>query len=253
MARQRRTRSSPRATLALILAALALVLAVAALVLTALTLRELRQTRAPEPTPTVSQEELDSFWQEQVEAGVVEPESPAPEKPWYGLCAKYSIRSPEDFRATVESDPLLRERFATFDWEKARLVSIPSETLVHVSYRKDGQIAWTRRKLRLRRGEKVITDGAVTVRTYCCNEIVDAPMRPTRVDEPSPAVLQPPQELSAAPIRPARRAAWRTVGGAANVQIPEPTTWLLTATGLAALAGGRRALRRSRRHHDNKA
>ena len=246
MAGPRRSRSSPRATLALILAVVALVLALAAIVLTALTLRELRRARPPEPTPTVSQEELDSFWQEQVEAGALEPGRPAPERPWYGLCAKYSIRSPEDFRATVESDPLLRERFAAFDWENARLVSIPSETLVHVSYRKDGQIAWTRRKLKLRAGEKVITDGAVTVRTYCCNEIVDAPMRPTRVDEPSPRALQPPQELSAAPIRPARRAAWRSPGDAANVQIPEPGTWLLTATGLAALAGGHRVLRRRR-------
>ncbi len=242
----RRTRSSPRATLALILAALALVLALVALVLTALTLREVRRARPPEPTPTVSQEDLDAFWREQVAAGTLEPEVPAPEAPWYGLCARYSIRSPEDFRATVASDPLLRERFAAFDWDRARLVSIPSETLVHVSYRKDGQIAWTRRKLRLRRGERVITDGAVTVRTYCCNEIVDAPMRPTRVDEPSPAALQPPEERSAGPIRPLGRAAWRTPGGATNVQIPEPGTWVLTATGLAALAGGHRARRRSR-------
>ena len=47
-----------------------------------------------------------------------------------------------------------------------------------MSYRKDGQIFWTKHKLTLRAGELVLADGRYLVRARCANQISFAPQEP---------------------------------------------------------------------------
>ncbi len=40
---------------------------------------------------------------------------------WYGLCAKNSIHSVDDFHRTVSNDPVLKTHYADFRWENAKM------------------------------------------------------------------------------------------------------------------------------------
>lgn len=113
---------------------------------------------------------------------------------WYGLCKKNSVRSVEDFRKMVESDPVLSKHFSGFDWKNAKLGKLEEATWTYVNYRKGDMIAQTRKPVKLPKGDQYITDGTRYVRTYCCNDYVIAP-------PPIAATDPPPNEIVAGPAR----------------------------------------------------
>ena len=94
---------------------------------------------------------------------------------YYGLCSKNSIRTVEDFRRTVQQDPLLAAHFAGFRWENAKLGQLDKAVWTFVSYRNGNAIRRTTKPVRLPEGDGYITDGVRTVRTLCCNDYVLAP------------------------------------------------------------------------------
>jgi hypothetical protein len=94
---------------------------------------------------------------------------------YYGLCAKNSTHSVEDFRKTVLSDPVLSAHFSEFDWSAAKLGKQEEEIWTFVSYRKGPVIKRTTKPVRLPKGDQYITDGVRIVRTYCCNDYIAAP------------------------------------------------------------------------------
>jgi PEP-CTERM motif len=55
---------------------------------------------------------------------------------------------------------------------------------VYVSYRIGNRIYWTRRRLTLRKGEKLITDGRMTARTRCANRVEETPQQAAAPEEP---------------------------------------------------------------------
>jgi hypothetical protein len=55
---------------------------------------------------------------------------------------------------------------------------------LHVSYRKGNTILWSKKKVLLRKGEKILTDGTTQIRSRCGNCISDEPLAPTAADEP---------------------------------------------------------------------
>lgn len=121
---------------------------------------------------------------------------------YYGLCAKNSTHSVEDFRKTVQSDPVLAAHFSEFDWSIAKLGKQEEAIWTYVSYRKGPIIKRTTKPVRLPKGDQYITDGVRIVRTYCCNDYIAAPaprvlgmVTPTatpeeRVDAPSRRVAK---------------------------------------------------------------
>ena len=94
---------------------------------------------------------------------------------WYGLCAKNSIHSVDDFRRTVSNDPVLKTHYTDFRWENAKMERLDQAILAYVYYRKDDKIFLTKKPIRLPAGDEYITDGYTRVRTYCCNNYTVAP------------------------------------------------------------------------------
>jgi hypothetical protein len=150
---------------------------------------------------------------------------------WYGLCSLYGANSVSQFRLSLDQDPQLASYFSDFDWSKAELIKLQSPMQMHVSYKKNGKIHFTRKKLLISAGETVITDGNYWIRSYCCNELSREPVA-VSPDEP-------PEE----DLQPKRTDHQGGGGGGGNTpsshrlpDIPEPGTLILFGTGILGLA-----------------
>ena len=117
---------------------------------------------------------------------------------YYGLCAKNSTHSVEDFRKTVQNDPVLAAHFSEFDWSVAKLGNQEEDIWTFVSYRKGPMIKRTTKPVKLPKGDQYITDGVRIVRTYCCNDYIAAPA-PRVVGMVTP--VAPPEERVDGPSR----------------------------------------------------
>ena len=94
------------------------------------------------------------------------------------------IASPEELMALIHADPQLAEHYKGFDLSKAQIVTLDHDILAYVSYRLENGIYWTTRPLLIRKGEKVITDGANFIRGACGNRISYVPRMPTNTFDP---------------------------------------------------------------------
>lgn len=92
------------------------------------------------------------------------------------------IQAPEELREVSEHDRVVGEHYAGFDFRNAHVIELQEPRLVYLSYRMGNRIFWTKRKVSLRKGEKLITDGKITARTRCANQI-----SPVAVEGISPA------------------------------------------------------------------
>lgn len=90
----------------------------------------------------------------------------------------------------VMRDPVVAAHYAKFDVAKARVVKLAAPQWKHVSYRVGDKVFWTSKKVMLAAGEAVITDGKITARTRCGNQVSDVAMAPVMMaNEPAPEVL----------------------------------------------------------------
>ena len=84
----------------------------------------------------------------------------------------------------LEGDPVVADHYRGVDPTTMRAETLTSDRLAYVSYRVDDRVYWTKRKLLIRSGETVLTNGQVEIRSRCGNCISLAPMLPTAEDEP---------------------------------------------------------------------
>ena len=98
----------------------------------------------------------------------------------------YSLRELEfaDGRDTV-----VRSHYANFDVKNAKLVSLTDDRYQYVSYRLKDQVYWTNKKLRIPKGELLLTDGISYARARCGNRLSDKPGNAVSVNEPSSSML----------------------------------------------------------------
>jgi hypothetical protein len=89
-------------------------------------------------------------------------------------------------------DLLVRSHYSDFDVKRAKLVNLTEDRFEYVSYRMKDQIYWTKRKLRIPKGELLLTDGVNYARTRCGNRLSDLPHQATSAQEPDPKVLSMP-------------------------------------------------------------
>jgi hypothetical protein len=102
------------------------------------------------------------------------------------------VSSPEGLRYYNSHDHVAAAHYADFNLAKARVVQLKAERWGYVSYRVGDEVFWTRRKLRLAKGEQLITDGVHYARTRCGNRISAIPRKPTWPFEPPIAAFEPP-------------------------------------------------------------
>jgi hypothetical protein len=91
--------------------------------------------------------------------------------------------------------PDVRANYANIDFSKLRQEKLATNLSGYVSYRYGDKIYWTAKKLTLRAGETVFTDGVHTVRGRCLNCYSAFPMLPIRPNEPSEKVLDVPVDV----------------------------------------------------------
>ena len=109
------------------------------------------------------------------------------------------VESGPELKSAILRDPVTANHYADFDVAKARVVRLDRDQLAYVSYRMSGRIFWTSKKVKLPKGETVITDGAHEARTRCGNRVSETPGQPVSPGEPPPQALQPsqpPQQVS---------------------------------------------------------
>jgi hypothetical protein len=115
------------------------------------------------------------------------------------------VKDPDDLRRAALRDYVVRRHYAHFDYSHARLVRATEAREVYLSYRVRDTVFWTRRKIRLHLGELLLTDGKITARARCGNQISDAAKPEVSDEEPDEDVLDQPVaalESPSLPIRP---------------------------------------------------
>jgi hypothetical protein len=109
------------------------------------------------------------------------------------------VASPEELKTIIKRNPEIARHFEDFDLEKAKLLRVATPRSVYVSYRFGNLIFWTTRKLSLKEGEYLITDGTRTIRGRCGNDVSEIPKEPTSPAEPTTRELEAPLPPSVVP------------------------------------------------------
>lgn len=102
------------------------------------------------------------------------------------------IRNAKELKWFADHDPVVAAHYAGFDYDRARIVRLELAKTVYVSYRIGNHIYWTRHRIKLRKGEKLITDGKITGRTRCANRVEELPQKATSPSEPPVAKMEQP-------------------------------------------------------------
>ena len=102
------------------------------------------------------------------------------------------VKDGHELKWAAEHDPVVASHYAGFDYDHARVVQLVLARTVYVSYRIGNKIYWTRHRVRLRKGESLITDGKITARTRCGNRVEEVPQQATSQSEPPAAKFEEP-------------------------------------------------------------
>jgi len=100
--------------------------------------------------------------------------------------------SPAELRYANNNDPVVHAHYADFHMDSARLVMLTDDRYQYVSYRMHDQVFWTRNKLRIPKGEILLTDGYNYARTRCGNRLASKPQSKTAAIQPSTRLLSLP-------------------------------------------------------------
>jgi hypothetical protein len=113
------------------------------------------------------------------------------------------VSNPNDLRHVATGDYVVRRHYANFDFAHARLERATEAREVYLSYRIRNTVFWTRKRVRLYPGELLLTDGNITARARCGNQISETPKPEVSDEEPDEDVLdQPVMEVASAPSMP---------------------------------------------------
>jgi len=105
------------------------------------------------------------------------------------------VEDAKELKWVAEHDPIVAAHYAGFDYDHARVVRLTLARTVYLSYRIGNHIYWTRRRVTLHQGEKVITDGRMTARSRCANRVEEAPQ------QQAASPVEPPVEKFDEPMR----------------------------------------------------
>jgi hypothetical protein len=106
------------------------------------------------------------------------------------------VISGEELREVADHDPVVSGHYSGFDYQRARVVEVSQPKLVYLSYRRGDKIFWTHKQASLHKGEKLLTDGHITARTRCGNQVSVLPQANTSPQEPTIAELDRPDAMA---------------------------------------------------------
>jgi len=114
------------------------------------------------------------------------------------------VRDVPDLQEHAARDYVVRRHFAGFNYRRARLIRSDKAREVYLSYRIRDHVFWTRRKVQLLPAELLLTDGTITARARCGNQLSENPKPEVSDEEPAADVLdQPVAEIVAlGPVLP---------------------------------------------------
>ncbi|MGA8431380.1 MAG: PEP-CTERM sorting domain-containing protein [Candidatus Sulfotelmatobacter sp.] len=102
------------------------------------------------------------------------------------------VEDARELKWVAEHDPVVATHYAGFDFQRARVVRLALAQTVYLSYRIGNKVYWTRHRIALHKGEKLITDGKITARTRCGNRVETVPQQATSSSEPPAAKFEDP-------------------------------------------------------------
>lgn len=104
------------------------------------------------------------------------------------------VNDAKELKWVAEHDPVVAAHYAGFDYDRARVVQLTLARTAYVSYRIGNHIYWMSRRIALHKGEKLITDGRLTARGRCGNQVAENPQPEVSPAQPSPEALEKPQD-----------------------------------------------------------
>ena len=106
------------------------------------------------------------------------------------------ISSADELRQAAAHDSVVASHYVGFNYRRARLVEVKQAQKVYLSYRLRNKVYWTVRQASLHPGEKLLTDGTLTARTRCGNQVSVLPHMAISPDEPTLAELDRPDAMA---------------------------------------------------------
>ena len=106
------------------------------------------------------------------------------------------VRDVAELKWAAEHDPVVAAHYAGFDYDHGRVVRLVLARTAYISYRIGNKVYWTRRRISLKKGEELITDGKITARTRCANRVEEMPQQATSSSEPPAAKFEEPVKPS---------------------------------------------------------
>ena len=105
--------------------------------------------------------------------------------------------SKAELRYADREDEVVKEHYADFDVKNARMVQLTEDKYQYVSYRMKRKVFWTKRRLRIPKGEVLLTDGASYARARCGNRLSEKPhmQQVSDGEPPAKALSMPPMQL----------------------------------------------------------
>jgi len=137
------------------------------------------------------------------------------------------VKDASDLRYAALRDYVVRHHYSHFDFSHARLLRNTEAREVYLSYRIRDAVFWTRKRIRLHPGELLLTDGNITARARCGNQISDVAQPEVSNEEPDDDVLDQP----VAPVEPALSSPIRALLAPPDLPAGEPTPPKLFAGG----------------------
>ena len=112
------------------------------------------------------------------------------------------VSNSSELKLALARDPVAASHYQGFNARAAKLLRLQRARQVYVSYRLGNHIYWTSKKVTLRAGETLLTDGRHLVRGSCGNRISELPADPVLRSEPPEEVLDAPvlRQVTAEPV-----------------------------------------------------
>jgi len=95
------------------------------------------------------------------------------------------VQSREELVSVIGSDQVVAEHYARFAASEASIIRAAETQYMHVAYRLRNKVYWTSKKIKISKGETLITDGKDIARTRCGNRVSAVPLEPVSEEEPS--------------------------------------------------------------------